>query len=270
MRERAWSVIGLTAACLALAAVPGWAQDTDAAWLAQCRNDGGSRARYCEVRPISWPAGGPIHVDARPNGGVRITGGGQGVSGSARLQAQADTEADAQALAGQVVIATSGGILRAEGPKPANGRSWSVSFVLSVPQQSDIEVECVNGPVALEGVSGRIRATTTNGPVSLKDLGGSVQAHATNGPVTVSLSGSSWNGNGLDVETTNGPMKVSIPDGYSAQLDVATSNGPFHVGIPGVAQGDTTRSHALNAPIGAGGATIRAHTTNGPLSVDRR
>jgi DUF4097 and DUF4098 domain-containing protein YvlB len=124
--------------------------------------------------------------------------------------------------------------------------------------------------VSVEGVSGRIRATTTNGPLSLRDLGGSVQARATNGPVTVALTGSGWEGTGLDVETRNGPVRVSVPEGYSAQLDMATQNGPFHVGIQVQAQEEAARSRSLNAPIGAGGATIRAHTTNGPLSVERR
>jgi DUF4097 and DUF4098 domain-containing protein YvlB len=272
MRKRAWRLAGFTMGTLALAA-SAWAQDTDASWLAQCREQRDGQARYCEVRPISWPAGGPIHVDARPNGGVRITGSDRAnLMGSARIQAQADTEAEAQAIAGQITINTSGGTLRAEGPKQASGRSWSTSFVLSVPRQSDLEIDCVNGPVALEGVSGQIRATTVNGPISLRELGGNVQARATNGPVTIVLAGNAWTGAGLDVETRNGPVKMQVPEGYSAQLDVATVNGPLHLGIPVTVQGDLPvgRQRSLVAPIGAGGAPIRAHTTNGPLSIERR
>jgi DUF4097 and DUF4098 domain-containing protein YvlB len=246
-----------------------FAQQTDAEWLAQCRSQHDRQARYCEARPISWPAGGPIHVDGRPNGGVQVTGWDQAsVTGSARVQAQADTDGEAREIASQIVINTSGGTLRAEGPK---GRSWSVSFVLSVPRQSDLEITATNGPIAITGITGHIHAETANGPLALEDLGGDVHAATTNGPVSVALGGRTWQGAGLEVSAQNGPVSVHIPDGYSAQLDMGTRNGPVHVGIPISAQDQYAGSrNTITATIGAGGAPIKAHTVNGPLTIDKR
>ncbi len=217
--------------------------------------------------------GAPLHVDARPNGGVQVTGWDQGaVEGSARIQVQAGSEAEALGIAGSIVIDTSGGTLRSNGPVTSEGRSWSVGFVLSAPRQTDLEIETVNGPITITGVSGQTRATTVNGPMSLNDLGGDVRARTTNGPLKVSLTGSFWNGRGLDAETANGPVSISVPDGYSAQLEAGTMNGPFRLGIPITLQGDIPvgRVRSIKAIIGSGGAIVRAMTTNGPASIEKR
>jgi len=272
MRTR-WMLAGVMVAGAWLAASPALAQKSDADWLAQCREQDGGRYRHCEVRPVAMAGGGPLHVDARPNGGVQVTGWDEArIAGSARIQIQADNEADARALAGSIVIDSGGGALRADGPKTGEGRSWSVSFVLSAPRQTDLEIEAVNGPVGISGLAGQIRATTTNGPMSLRDLAGDVKVRTTNGPLSIVLSGASWDGEGLDAETRNGPVSVAIPEGYSAQLEASTVNGPFHLGIPVTVQGELPggRVRSIDAPIGGGGARIRAVTTNGPLSIAQR
>jgi len=268
-----WMVAGAMVAGVWLAGASAYAQTSDADWLAQCREQRNSQARHCEVRPINLAWGGMVHVDARPNGGVQVTGSDQAtVVGSARIQVQAETEAEARGIAAGIIIDTSTGALRANGPRTSDGRSWSVSFVLSAPHRTDVQIDAVNGPVAIRAVSGRIRATTTNGPMSLRELGGDVQVRTTNGPLDIVLGGTSWEGAGLDAETQNGPLRIAVPDGYSAQLETRTVNGPFSIGIPITIQGDLPvgRTRSINAPIGSGGAPIRAVTTNGPVTIDKR
>jgi len=272
MGSRTSMVVAAAVACLGLAGSGAYAQQADAEWLAQCRSQHGGQSRYCEVRPVSWPAGGPIRVDARPNGGVQVTGWDQAtVAGSARIQVQAGSEAEARELATRIVIDTAGGTLRADGPKGTDGRSWSVSFVLSAPRRSDLEINAVNGPVAISGISGRIQANTVNGPMSLQELGGDVRSRTVNGPLTIVLHGNAWQGAGLDAETQNGPVTIQVPDGYSANLDLGTVNGPLRLGIPvtpELAPGSHPKS--VNTAIGAGGPPIRARTQNGPVAVEKR
>ena len=249
------------------------AQQSDADWLARCNQQDNGQFRQCEVRPVKMAGGGPLHVDARPNGGVQVTGWDRGtIEGSARIQAQAGSQSDAVDIAGHIVIDVSGGVVRADGPKSGNGQSWSVSFVLSAPRQTDLEIDAVNGPVAIAGVNGQIRASTVNGPMALTDLGGDVRARTTNGPLTIALGGSFWEGRGLDAETRNGPLSIAVPDGYSANLETGTVNGPFRLGIPVTLQGELPagRARSINVPIGSGGAPVRAVTTNGPASVVKR
>lgn len=52
-------------------------------------------------------------------------------------------------------------------------------------------------------------------------VSGDVRARAQNGPIGVVLAGSSWQGAGLDAETRNGPISLSIPAGSSAPRSAA-------------------------------------------------
>ena len=75
---------------------------------------------------------------------------------------------------------------------------------------------------------------TTNGGVHIKDVSGNIKGRTTNGGVNVSLSGSSWKGNGLDVTTTNGGVNLSMPANFAAHIETGTVNGGFKSDIPGL------------------------------------
>jgi hypothetical protein len=90
--------------------------------------------------------------------------------------------------------------------------------------------------------------------------------------LSIVLTGPAWNGDGLDAETHNGPVTITVPEGYSAQLEASTVNGPLRSDIPITLQGDLShhRVRSINTAIGGGGARIRAVTTNGPLVIEQR
>src|SRR6185436_18707674 len=107
-----------------------------------------------------------------------------------------------------------------------------------------------------------------NGPLALRELGGDVHARADNGPLAVVLGGSGWSGDGLDAETTNGPVTLTVPAGYRATLTTGTVNGPMNIDIPLTMQGRFPRQ--FTTELGGGGTRVRAVTTNGPVTVHRR
>lgn len=243
-------------------------------WVQECRDgarDYGGRPRFCEVRDTGFRATGrAISVDPGENGGVSISAWDRdSVAVSARIQAQGQTEADARSLAQQVRIETSDGTVRADGPATSHRSSWSVSFVLLVPRRTDLTAEAVNGPIEVEGVKGRMQLTTRNGPVHLTEVGGDVHARTTNGPLVVTLAGDRWDGTGLDSETENGPVTLTLPANYAAHLVTGTVNGPLSIDFPITVQGLISR-HNIETDLNGGGPAIRAVTTNGPLAVRRR
>ncbi len=244
-----------------------------AEWLDRCRNGdegGDARAHYCEVRDTGFKAGGAITVDPGSNGAIRVTGWDRdSVAVTAKIQAQAESDADARALAQQIRIVTSGGTIRADGPATRHRVSWSVSFDVSVPRRTDLTARTVNGPISVEGVTGRMDLTAENGPVHLEAVGGDVHARTVNGPLVVTLEGDKWDGTGLDSETHNGPVVLTIPAGYSAHLETGTVNGPMSIDFPITVQGRFS-GHDIETDLGSGGPTIRAVTTNGPVTVRRR
>ena len=103
-------------------------------------------------------------------------------------------------------------------PKPRKNYHWDVSYEVFVPRRADLSVETHNGGISIAEVNGRIDFTAVNGGVVLKKVGGAVRGSTTNGGLVIELSGDRWDGESLDVSTTNGGVIMSVPENYSAHL----------------------------------------------------
>ena len=277
------------AAVLALAVVlPASAQqtrdrdrrDSDDEWLARCERDNrysrsdrysDDRYRACDVRVETLEGRErSLRIDPGQNGGVSVIGWDRDViEVHSRIQSQASSQRDADDAVREVSVSTRGGEIRAN-TGSTRERSISVSFVVYAPRRSDLEIETVNGPVRVENVVGRMTLAARNGPISLQSVGGDVRARAQNGPLTVALEGSRWEGEGLDAETVNGPVHLSVPRDYNADLETGTENGPAYVGFPLTVSVQGRLNRRLRATLGNGGPRVRVVTTNGPLTLDRR
>ena len=261
-----WLVVALATAT---ATLKGQDRD-DARWRDRCeRSHGSDEATYCEVRVQRLSAGGgQLSVD-NENGSTEVMGSkGDSIVLHELIEAQAPSTDEARELASQVRVSTAGNQISSDGPSSSHRRSWSVSYRIVVPERYDLTLTGHNGPVAVDGVTGRIRLDAVNGPISLDRLGGDVHARAQNGPLDVTLGGAKWDGVGLDAEAQNGPVELTIPAQYSAHLETSTDNGPMEVDFPITVQGRVD-SRRLAIDLGSGGPTIRVVTTNGPLVVKK-
>jgi len=223
----------------------------------------------CEVREQTLAmSGSPISIDGRQNGGISVKGWDQNnVLVRARVQAGAPTAAEAADLARQVRIETSGAKIFASGPENRKNYHWDVSYEVFVPRRADLSLETHNGGISISEVNGKIEFTALNGGVVLRKVGGAVRGSTTNGGLVVELSGDRWDGETLDVKTTNGGIVMSIPENYSANLQTGTVNGGINVDFPVTVQGQINKQLAVN--LGSGGATVKAMTTNGGVRVKR-
>lgn len=243
----------------------------------QCRegetfwNEGRLR-NHCEIREQTLPAGGAISVDAGKNGGVSVKGWDRNeILVRSKIQTSAPSEGQAEQLAKQVRIEIGGLKIHAEGPERTDDSHWSVSYEIFVPRQSDVTLEAHNGGIAIADINGKLEFKTSNGGVSLRRVGGNVRGTTTNGGVHVELSGNRWEGETLDVRTTNGGVNLSIPENYSAHLETSTVNGgvsvDFPVNVPLTERGRMPKD--ISVDLGSGGPTVRVTTTNGGLRVHR-
>lgn len=223
----------------------------------------------CEIREQTLAlSGGTIAIDGRRNGGVSVKGWDQGqVLIRARVQTGAPTAEEAKALAGQIRIETSGAKIFASGPESRENYHWNVSYEVFVPRRADLSVETQNGGIAIADVNGRIDFTALNGGVVLKRVGGAVRGSTTNGGLVIELSGDRWDGESLDVTTTNGGVIMSVPENYSAHLETGTVNGSVNVDFPVNVQGKLTKQVAFD--LGSGGPLVKAMTTNGGVHLKR-
>jgi hypothetical protein len=246
--------------------------ESDAEWLEHCR-DGHYGNRWdghaCEVRAVPVQRGvRSLSIDGASLGGVSVTGWDRdSVHVSARIQSMAPTQAEAERALRDVRISAEGGTIRASGRQGDDDSRQIVSSDVWVPRHMDLDLRAHNGGLRVDGVTGRMTLETENGGVSLEGAGGDVRAHAENGGLNVRLTGTHWEGTGLDAQTQNGGVRLVVPEGYSARLETGTVNGGIRTDIPITVRGNISRRFSLT--LGSGGAPVRATTTNGGVIIVR-
>ena len=255
---------------IAICAAAVVAQSRDRGSL-NCRDEnnyGDRLVSKCEIREQTLAPSGSIAIDGRQNGGVSVRGWAQNqVLVRSRVQAGALTDAEAETLAKQIVVETGGNKIFATGPENQKNLRWDVSYEVFVPSRSDVSVETHNGGIVVSDVNGHIEFHALNGGVVLRKVGGTVRGATTNGGLVVELGGDHWDGEVMDVSTTNGGVVLSVPENYSAHLETGTVNGGISVDFPVSVQGRVTKELSFN--VGSGGQTVRATTTNGGVKIKR-
>jgi hypothetical protein len=241
-----------------------------------CRNNtiwrGGNDdyEQHCEVRESTMPAG-PLNVDAGQNGGIVIEGwDGSDIRVRAVVQGAARDASRARDLASQVQVQAAGGRVSATGPTTDRREWWSVSYRINVPRRNDLDLHANNGGITISGVNGTMRFDTTNGGVRLHDVGGRVTGETRNGGLNVTLSGDRWDGDGLDVQTSNGGVTLSLPENFNAELETRTVNGGLRIDFPVTVTGELNARRGLNTTLGSGGPPVRVRTTNGGVRISKR
>ena len=243
---------------------------SDESWGRDSQSDDDRRG-ICEVREYTVPAAGAtMTVDASPNGGISVDGQSRGdILVRARVVGTASTEEEARAIAARVQIVATADRVTAEGPRNLGRRDgWHVSYRLDVPTQTPLSLRTTNGGIAIDNVNSRVEFRTVNGGVKLSRMGGDVEGRTTNGGVNVDLDGATWQGAGLDVQTSNGGVHLSIPANYSAHLETGTVNGSVKIDFPVTVQGKIGRSFSTD--LGSGGPTLRVNTSNGGVKITRK
>ncbi len=232
----------------------------------------GDNVSFRELREMTAPAGGTITVDGRQNGGISVRGENRSdVLIRACVQTWAKSDDAAKSIASSIRINTSGTI---QAENSSGEKNWSVSYEISVPRSSNVDLTAHNGGLSVKGVDGSINFETMNGGVNLDGVAGTVKGRTTNGGVNVRLVGSSWKGTGLDVQTTNGGVNISVPEGFAANVEAGTTNGGFTSNIVGLQPEKSDddkyyqRKTKVNTALNGGGPPVRIMTTNGGVRIN--
>jgi beta-lactamase regulating signal transducer with metallopeptidase domain len=224
--------------------------------------------RYCEVRTVDLSAlSGAIDFRGGYVDGVIFTTKGSPRTPGARalIRAEAVTPEDARKLASQVRTVLKDGVLQSEGPGSGHSQLWSVLYEVTLPVGRSVTARTENGQISLADFTGNADVEAENGPVEAFGAAGDIKGRTENGPLIVGLGGSRWEGAGLDLRSQNGPIYLSIPDGYSAHLITGTVNGPMDLRRPLMVT--RMRGKAIETDLGSGGTTVRVSTINGPADI---
>lgn len=260
----------VTFSALAAVGAMGQMQDNREKQLACNDNNHGDQARACDLREQTIPSAGRLTIDSGRNGGVSVKGWLRNdVLVRSRVEAWADTDAEARSLASQVNVTASAGQVTASGPGSSGKQGgWSVSYEIFVPQNSDLNLKAHNGGIRIADVRGRLEFTTTNGGVHLTRIAGDVSGSTVNGGVHVELVGNTWDGRQLDVNTKNGGVTLNVPSSYSARIRTETVNGGVSSDFPITLTGNIKPKN-LDFAVGSGGPVIHCSTTNGGVKVKK-
>jgi DUF4097 and DUF4098 domain-containing protein YvlB len=223
---------------------------------------------HCEVRETTLTGVAALDVDPGRHGGVHIRGwSGQGTRLRTRVEGHAATDTRAREIAAGVRVTTVDGRLRSDGPTTWAGEHWSSTFFLDVPATTHLAVNTENGGISIEEFRGDVVMHARNGGIHLRSVGGRILGRAQNGGLRIELDGQRWEGSGLDVETRNGGVRITLPAAYSAELETGTVNGRVDIDVPRPMVIHAGRVRVYTAILGGGGAKIRAVTTNGGVVV---
>ncbi len=107
--------------------------------------------------------------------------------------------------------------------------SYSISFNLIVPRETDIEASTTNGGINITELKGNIEAVTVNGGVNCLEIEGDIIAGTVNGGINlVNVSGN------VDAGTVNGGIECNAVNTPPSDIELGTVNGSIRLGIQGM------------------------------------
>jgi hypothetical protein len=238
-----------------------------------------------EQRTVTRAEASTLRVRASSNGGVQVEGGSPD-SYAVTLCKFAEPGSGAESLLSQVHISFQNGELSVSGPHQTN--DWSDFLLIRAPKAADMDLHVNNGPLTIRGVDGTLKVRAENGPVTVHDCSGELDLRShngpvtlsgnsgkqsistENGPVTLSLSGTTWNGSGLEAHATNGPLTLEIPSHYQSGVILESEgHSPFQCRAAACSEGRKTwDDDRKRIEFGSGPTLVRLTTANGPVTVN--
>lgn len=209
-----------------------------------------------------------------------------------------------------------GNRVRVEAPRPKVMREFfgignysgpSVSFVVRVPENVELEARTSDGSIAIENVAGTIdvrsgdgsitaervsgslnattgdgsvRATDVRGTVALESGDGSIHVEGTvenlrartrDGSVVIEAGEGSVMKDNWQISTGDGSITFRVPQNFNAEIDAQSRDGRVRSEIDGLesARRDNGRG-TLRGRIGTGGHTVTLRTGDGSIAVLHR
>jgi hypothetical protein len=147
------------------------------------------------------------------------------------------------------------------------GSKGAVKYRITLPATARLDLESVNGAVHVADAAGRVRATTVNGSVELEGPMSDVEAQTVNGSIRATCSKSESTAL-RSFRTTNGSIRVRLPEDVSGDFEAKTVNGGIHTDFPITVSG-RFGPKSLRGHIGSGGGEYRLATVNGAVRIER-
>ena len=141
--------------------------------------DASAKVREDFEKVVPFSAGGQFSVK-NSNGSITIKTWNEG---SVRIEAEKSAKNEEYLKDIEIVIEGSGDSVSVETVHHRRRNGGSVSYVITLPVEADVNVRTANGSVNVEGVHGHLEAKSVNGSLKLEDIAGDIEASTTNGSI---------------------------------------------------------------------------------------
>lgn len=204
------------------------------------------------------------------NGNVTITG--NSTSDSIIIKGEkivaSESISDAQTHLTQLNVdtqnITNGILIKTKQPNESNGRSYTINYIISIPNNYEISVELANGNVLISSINNAVSVNNINGEVSLDDIFGSTFINLVNGQIK---SKQSLPQNGIiNFASVNGSIKLDIPSNTSAEFSAGTINGNISVSNL-IIKNQVVTATSIKGILNAGEGKINLSLVNGSISA---
>jgi len=144
--------------------------------------------------------------------------------------------------------------------------SYSVDYEINVPIESDLNLNTTNGGISVEEVSGRIKIHSTNGKINAREVSGLVRCETTNGRIHAEIN-KITSDEEMTFRTTNGSIKIYLPEEYGGYADLKTTNGHIDSDFRLYDERRNSRKSKkfYRGDFGTGEGSITCKTTNGSI-----
>jgi hypothetical protein len=187
----------------------------------------------------------------------------------ATISVKAPTEEEAQELAEQIKIELDrdGNTLtvRTEKPRAKKRRSISISFDITVPRQTALELGCDVGKIRITNITETIKAQTDVGGITCREISNDIDLKADVGGVKVVYSKDAPAACSITIATDVGGIELTTPPDFSATVYAETDVGSIKTDLPLTVRGRISKS--LHGTIGAGEGELRLKADVGSIRI---
>ncbi|HYP25229.1 MAG TPA: hypothetical protein VE262_00800 [Blastocatellia bacterium] len=154
-----------------------------------------------------------------------------------------------------------------EGDNPA-----SVEYTVMVPRSMRLaDVEVVNSPLDIEGVSADVNARCANGRLTARGLASGARLSTLNGQIDAAFAPVRASGP-VSIESINGNITLTIPSDFSGEIKADSGYGEIsnNLGLPVRPRGHSggaRKGADLAGLLGQGGARLELMTLNGNIQI---
>lgn len=231
------------------------------------------------TKSIFFESNGKVEIEGT-NGKISIEGWDKNevyIEAYKKVRAESREKAEELLKQLEIVIEHEKDVIRIHSvsPRDNNGNFWnwifgddisySVSYNVHVPVNTNIDASTTNGKLYLSQVRGSLGLRTTNGGIQGENLSGNVSAHTTNGSLKIEIE-NVLNEKEMEFTTTNGSITVFLPTDINCKINAETTNGSIKTDFPLQIEGKHNQK-TIRGKINEGGPLIFIETTNGSIKI---